>query len=84
MEFKSNQNVRLATLTELRTNILPAFVAPVPSPDTLRTWFDEAKIPRLKNNPSARRGGGKVYYSVAGVEKFFRTRLLSGPLMGEA
>ena len=80
MEAKQIQNVRLASLTELRENILPNFIAPVPSVDTLRDWFDSAKIPRLKSNPSAKKGGGTVFYSVAGVEKFFRSRLLNGPL----
>jgi len=80
MENKPIQNVRLATMGELRENILPNFIAPLPSVDTLRAWFDEAKIPRMKSNPSARRGGGKVYFSVAAVEKFFRSRQLTGRL----
>lgn len=66
-------NARLATLTQLCAVTIPAFLDPVPSRETLRTWFDEAKIPRFKSNPTARRGGGQVYYSVPHVEKLFRT-----------
>jgi hypothetical protein len=69
-------SVRLATLGELRKNILPNFLAPVPSNDTLRSWFDSARIPRFKSNPGARRGGGSVFYSTAAVEKFLRSRTL--------
>jgi hypothetical protein len=73
----SNQ-ARLATLPELEKTTLPVFINPIPSRETLRAWFDDAKIPRFKSNPVAKRGGGLVYYSVAGVEKFFRARLLPG------
>lgn len=69
-------SARLATLDELATNILPLFIAPVPSRETLRDWFDRASIPRFKANPAAKRGGGCVFYSVSAVEKFLRTRTL--------
>jgi hypothetical protein len=68
-------NARLATLEELRANMLPQHIAPVPCSVTLRSWFDAAQIPRLKSNPLAKRGGGKCFYSVAHVEKFLRSRL---------
>lgn len=67
---------RLATLDQLTENILPNFLAPVPSRTTLRSLFDGARIPRFKANPLARRGGGPVYYSVSAVEKFIRSRTL--------
>lgn len=76
----SNQTARLATLGELRENILPNFLAPVPSNETLRDWFDKAGIPRFKSNPTARKGGGTVFYSVAAVEKLFRSRMIVKPL----
>lgn len=66
------ENARLASLDELRENILPNFLSPVPSRDTLRNWF--ANLPKFKANPAAKRGGGPVFYSVAAVEKFLRTR----------
>ena len=73
---KSTNTARLATLSELETNILPHFITPVPSRDALRNMFDGANIPRFKSNPSARRGGGFCYYSVAAIEKLFRTHTL--------
>jgi hypothetical protein len=76
MQQNSIQNVRLATLDQLVETVLPNFISPVPSRETLRAWFDGANISRLKANAVAKRGGGPVYYSVAGVEKFFRSRLL--------
>jgi hypothetical protein len=77
---KAISNVRLASLDELIKNTLPVFIVPVPSRETVRAWLDDAKIPRLKSNPTAIRGGGPVYYSVAAVEKYFRARTL--PKMG--
>jgi hypothetical protein len=67
---------RLATIDELVENILPNFITPIPSRETLRDWFDHAHVPRFKSNPMAKRGGGAVYYSVAAVEKFLRTHTL--------
>lgn len=67
---------RLASLDELIENILPNFISPVPQPDTIRSWFDAAKIPRFKANPTAKRGGGRVFYSVSAVEKFLGQRTL--------
>lgn len=72
----NSSTARLATLTEFREKILPNFLSPVPSQETLRSWFDAAKIARFQANPLAKRGGGPCFYSVAGVEKFFRARTL--------
>ena len=69
---------RLATLPELEKTTLPVFINPIPSRETLRAWFDKARIPRFKSNPSAKRGGGAAFYSVAAVEKYFRSRTLPG------
>jgi hypothetical protein len=66
---------RLATMDELLKTTIPLFLAPVPSRETLRAWFDRAKVPRFKANPTARRGGGRVFYSVAAVEKLLRERM---------
>lgn len=68
--------VRLATLDELLRTVIPLFLSPIPNRETLRDWLDKAKIPRFKSNPSAKRGGGPCYYSVAAVEKFLRSRTL--------
>ena len=69
-----NNTARLATLENLIETTLPNFIVPIPSRETLRKWFDEAKIPRFKANPTARRGGGPCFYSVAAVEKLLRSR----------
>jgi hypothetical protein len=79
-ERAKNTAARLATLDELLETTIPAFLSPCPSRETLRAWFDDAKVPRLKSNPLAKRGGGTVYYSVAHVEKLLRSRTIAGKL----
>ena len=76
MNDHTNISARLATLDELLQTTIPAFLAPAPSRETLRDWFDQARIPRFKANPVAKRGGGPVFYSVAAVEKFLRSRTI--------
>jgi hypothetical protein len=72
-------SARLATIDELLKTTIPAFLAPPPSRDTLRSWFDKAKIPRFKSNPAAKRGGGPVFYLVPAVEKLLRDRVVFLP-----
>jgi hypothetical protein len=74
--IKINTTARLATLDQLVKTLIPAYLTPIPSHETLREWFDGARISRFKANPAARRGGGPVFYSVAVVEKFLETRTL--------
>jgi hypothetical protein len=74
-----NLNCQMATLDELIANVLPRFLAPIPCRDTLRDWFDKAKIPRLKANPTARRGGGRAYYSITHVEKLLEPSAAKNP-----
>ena len=76
MNTNQTQSARLATLDQLAKTLIPAHLTPVPSHETLRAWFDLARIPRFKSNPTAKRGGGPVFYSVAAVEKFLQTRTL--------
>ena len=76
VQKKFNSTARLASLDGLLETIIPAFLNPPPSRETLRDWFDDARIPRFKANPTAKRGGGQVYYSVAAVEKFLQSRTL--------
>ena len=75
MELKINSTARLASLDQLLETTIPIFLSPPPSRDTLRNWLDSANVPRFKANPSAKRGGGPCFYSMAGVEKFFRSRM---------
>jgi hypothetical protein len=70
----NNSTARAATLDQLIETTIPLFISPTPSKATLRIWF--RRIPRIKANPSAKRGGGPCFYSVAGVEKFFRNRTI--------
>ncbi len=74
----ANISARLATLDQLLKTTIPAFLSPPPARDTLRDWLDAARIPRFKNNPLAKRGGGPVFYSVCHVEKFLQQRTLNG------
>lgn len=67
---------RTATLAVLRETTVAAFLDPIPCNESLRAMFDRAGIPRFKANVLARKGGGPCYYSVAHVEKFFRSRML--------
>jgi hypothetical protein len=76
MQKKFNPTARLASLDGLLETVIPAFLKPTPSRETLRDWFDNARIPRFKSNPAAKRGGGPVYYSVVAVEKFLQSRTL--------
>ena len=76
MKTIENCSARLATLEQLLQTVIPAYLTPVPSRETLRAWFDQARIPRFKSNPTAKRGGGPVFYSVSGVEKFLQSRTL--------
>jgi hypothetical protein len=71
-----NSSARLATLEQLLQTVIPAYLTPSPSHETLRGWFDQARIPRFKSNPAAKRGGGTVFYSVSAVEKFLLSRTL--------
>ena len=73
---KLYNSARLASLDGLLQTVIPAFLNPVPSRETLRDWFDQARVPRFKSNPAARRGGGTVFYSVSAVEKFLQSRTL--------
>ena len=76
MNLTANCSARLATLDQLVQTVIPAYLTPVPSRETLRAWFDQARIPRFKSNPAAKRGGGPVFYSASAVEKFLQSRTL--------
>ncbi|MGA3268091.1 MAG: hypothetical protein ABSE16_14845 [Verrucomicrobiota bacterium] len=78
-----NCNARLASLDELIKNVIPLFLTPVPTRDTVRRWLDAGKVPRFKTNPAAKRGGGPCFYSVTAVEKLMRGRTFP-PIGGAA
>jgi hypothetical protein len=70
----NNGTARAATLDQLIETTIPLFVNPVPSKQTLRAWFK--RVPKFKANPTAKKGGGPCFYSVAAIEKFFRSRTI--------
>lgn len=74
-QVQTKPAARAASLEQILSEVVPLYLSPAPSKHTLRVWFDAAKIPRFKANVTARRGGGPIFYSVAGVEKFFRQRI---------
>lgn len=76
MNAVKSTSARLATLDQLLETVIPAYLTPSPSHETLRAWLDKARIPRFKSNPAAKRGGGPVFYSVNAVEKFLQSRTL--------
>lgn len=63
-------------MNQLRETVLGAYFSPLPCNRTLQVTFDRERIPRYKANPTCTRGGGKVYYDVAAVEKMLRARTL--------
>lgn len=71
----NKEQPELATLKKLRETVLKELLTPVPCNETLRAWFDEAEIPRLKANHGAKRGGGPVYYSVAHIVKLIKEKI---------
>jgi hypothetical protein len=72
---QSAPRARLATMEEILLSILPLWLDPPPTSATLRGWFDDDRVQRLKANPHAKRGGGPVYYLVADVERCLRNRI---------
>ena len=58
----------MATLAVLRETVLPNFLNPVPTDETLRLWFEKWRVHRYEANPIKKRGG-RVWWSVADVEK---------------
>ncbi len=60
MQKTFNPTARLASLDGLLETVIPAYLNPTPARETLRDWFDTARIPRFKANPAAKRGGGPL------------------------
>jgi len=70
----SNPVAEFLTLTELRKQVLPGLLAPIPDNHRLRRWF--RGLPRLQHNGVARRG--TAYYSVSAVEDWVRSHIVAG------
>lgn len=65
---------RLATANELRKTTFTTYFDPPPSLKTIGRFLRAARVPRIKANPLAKRGGGTVFYHVAAVERAIRER----------
>lgn len=70
---KETPRAALITLRDMRETLLPAWFSTIPANATLRAWLKH--VPSIKARPSARRGGGVVYYSRVAVEKMLREML---------
>jgi hypothetical protein len=77
--MKTKRPVEFMTMDELIAKRLPELIQPVPSKKTLGRWFRQARIPRIKANPEAPHGGGRRYFLVGAVEKFFFLRAVARP-----
>lgn len=72
---KPTPPARMQSLATLRAELIPRFLNPVPCERTLRRWFKRARLRTVKANPSARAGGGVVYFNRAAVEKYLLDRM---------
>ena len=68
----NTSNVRLATLDQIMADIVPNFLAPVPTRRWVKDLFDRENISR--DRPKQRRGGGIPRYDVAQVLALFKRR----------
>jgi hypothetical protein len=75
--MKKKQQSALMTLDELIATYLPKLVKPMPSRRTVERWFKAAQVPFFKANPKAPHGGGTRFFSVAAVDRVFRSRAVS-------
>jgi hypothetical protein len=67
---------RMAWLDVIQKEVVPQFIQPTPCRAPLKKRFKN--LPRFKSNPCAKRGGGTLFYNVAGVERFLKQRTLPG------
>lgn len=65
---------RLVTLRAIHEEIAPRFFYPMPSIYTLGRWLLRARLPKVKANHKAKRGGGLVYYHAGAVERWMSER----------
>lgn len=65
----------LLSLADFRDKIAARLLTPVPTVRTLRAWLTRGKVPLIKANPVARRGGGVVYVHRSTAEAYLRRRI---------
>ena len=68
---------RAATVQTLLApdGVVALILDPLPTPRQFIRWLNQANVPRIKPNPSAKRGGGVSYYLTSHVEKMLKARL---------
>lgn len=70
------ENVRARTLNDICENVVPLYFSPPPCRMTIYRLLRAAKVPKFKTNLSAKRGGGRAFYSMPVVEKLFQQRVV--------
>ena len=65
----------LVGLTTLRRDVLPSFVRPVPTAETLMKWFSRANIAEFYVNREAKRGEGPPYFRKSDAIFVVQTRI---------
>jgi hypothetical protein len=74
-EHNSQLSARMVDLDRILEKHVPLFFDPPLSRRSLKAQLDGAKIPKWKSNLAAKNGGGRCYYSLAHVEKLWRSRI---------
>lgn len=63
-----------ATIAVIQERIARAYFDPLPRLSTLRDWLIRARVPRVKANMGAKRGGGPLYFHVAAAERCLKRK----------
>jgi hypothetical protein len=64
---------RFQSLAQLKPGLFAGYFDPLPSDFSLRQFLLRHRVPFIKTNPVAKRGGGACFYSVAATEKALRS-----------
>lgn len=63
-----------ATVAVISERIARTYFDPLPRHSTLRDWLIRARVPRVKANMTAKRGGGPLYFHVGAAERCLKRR----------
>lgn len=74
LEPANRRMAHTATAEVIHQRYARLYFDPPPSVATLRDWLVRAKVPWVKANMTARRGGGPLYFHVAAADRFLRRR----------
>ena len=75
MDAFPNQSVspRFKSLAQLKPGLFAGYLDPMPSDFSLRAFLQRNRVPFIKANPGAKRGGGACFYCVTAAEKALRS-----------